>query len=205
MLLISILTLFAGPLLYLWLSRGGEVAQLIERGIVIALVVLVVVLLLPEIIEPLGWWSLALVAAGYFLPGLLETVVRRAAKTMHLASLFIALLGLLLHALLDGAGLAGSALQPGSGLATAIVLHRFGVGLMLWLIMEPAFGRRMAWVMLFGMAGATVLGFEFSGHLLHFAGEQAVTMIEAVIIGTIIHSLVYRGHVHIDEKDTASH
>ena len=44
--------------------------------------------------------------------------------------------------------------------------------------------------------GATVLGFEFSERVLPLAGEQAVSMIQAVIIGTIIHSLIHREHVH---------
>jgi len=115
---------------------------------------------------------------------------------LHLLSLYLALAGLLLHALLDGAGLAGNELGAGAGLATAIILHRFGVGLMLWMIMQPAFGQRIAWLTLFVLAGATVLGFEFSESVLPLAGEQAVSMIQAVIIGTIIHSLIHREHVH---------
>jgi len=196
LLLISLITLFAGPLLYLWMSKGGRMAHALDRLIVVALIVLVVVLLVPEIVQGLGWVGIGLVVVGYLIPGVLETVVRKAAATMHLASLFLALAGLLLHALLDGAGLAGSEMQTGMGLAAAIVLHRFGVGLMIWLIMQPVFGQRVAWLMLIGMGAATILGFEFSARLLPLAGENAVAIIQAVIIGTIIHSLVHRGHVH---------
>ena len=196
MLLISLITLFAGPLIYQWMSRGGRMAKTIDRLIVVALIVLVVVLLVPEIVAALGWYAPGLLALGYLLPGLLEMVVRRAAETMHLASLFLALLGLLLHAMLDGAGLAGSELQASGGLAAAIVLHRFGVGLMIWLIMQPVFGQRVAWLMLVGMAAATILGFEFSERVLPLAGKFTVSAMQAVIIGTIIHSLVHRGHVH---------
>jgi hypothetical protein len=196
MLLLSLLMLFAGPLFYQWLRQGGWFARTLDRTIVVLLVVIISVFLIPEIIEPLGWMAPALVLAGYALPGLLEGTVKRAAETFHLLSLYLALAGLLLHALLDGAGLAGSALGANPGLATAIILHRFGVGLMLWMIMQPAFGRRIAWLSLFALAGATVLGFEFSERVLPLAGEQAVTMIQAVIIGTIIHSLLHRGHVH---------
>jgi hypothetical protein len=49
---------------------------------------------------------------------------------------------------------------------------------------------------LFGMAAATILGFEFSERLLPLAGDTFITALQAVIIGTIIHSLVHRGHVH---------
>jgi len=196
LLLLSLLMLFAGPLFYQWIRQGGWFARTLDRTIVVLLVVIISVFLIPEIIEPLGWMALALVLAGYALPGMLESTVKRAAETFHMLSLYLALAGLLMHSLVDGAGLAGSELGDSTGLATAIILHRFGVGLMLWMIMQPAFGKRIAWLTLFAMAGATVLGFEFSERVLPLAGEQAVSMIQAIIIGTIIHSLIHREHVH---------
>ena len=196
MLLLSLITLFAGPLLFVWFSGSHAVARKVDRAIVAVLVVMVVVLLVPEIIEPLGPWTVGLLLLGYLLPGLLEKLVARAAETMHLFSLYIALAGLLLHAMLDGAGLAGSELRASVGLAAAIILHRFGVGLMLWMIIQPVYGNRTAWMTLFGMAAATVLGFEFSERLLPLAGDVFISAMQAVILGTIIHSLVHRGHVH---------
>jgi hypothetical protein len=193
-LLLCLLTTFAGPALFLWLSRGGKLAKTLDQLIVVVLIVLVVVLLVPETVAALGWYSVLLVLAGYLLPGILEFLIRRAAETLHLASLGFALLGLLLHAMMDGAGLVGSDLGAGEGLGWAIILHRFGVALMLWLIVQPVFGVRIAWATLAGMAAATVLGFEFSERLLPFAGEQAVVILQALIIGTIIHSLVHRSH-----------
>ena len=188
--------LFVGPLLFSWISSSHAIARTLDRFIVAILVVLVVVLLIPEIIEPLGAWALALLLMGYLLPGLLERLVKQASETMHLYSLYLALAGLLLHALLDGAGLAGSHLHDSHSLAAAIVLHRFGVGLMLWMIIQPVFGDQRAWLTLFGMAAATVLGYEFSEWLLPLAGDVFITGMQAVIIGTIIHGLVHRGHVH---------
>ncbi len=196
MLLLSLITLFAGPLLYQWMSGAHRIAATLERLIVAVLVVLVVVLLVPDIIEPLGPAAFALLLIGYLLPGLLEKLVKRAAEGLHKASLFVALFGLMLHALLDGAGLAGSELQATSGLATAIILHRFGVGLMLWLIMEPAFGKRSAWLTLIMLAAVTIIGFEFSERFLPLAGDTLIAGVQGIIIGTIIHSLVHRGHLH---------
>jgi hypothetical protein len=197
LLLLALVTLFAGPLLYQWLSRAHPLAQTLERAIVVAVVVLVVVMLLPEIVKPLGFSAVALVAAGYLLPGLLESLIKRAAETLHLLSRYVALGGLLLHALLDGAGLsAGNLTGAGAGLAVAIVLHRFGMGLTLWLIIEPVFGARAAWLTLFAMAAATILGFEFSGRLLPLASDTVIVGVQAVIIGTIVHGLLHRGHVH---------
>lgn len=194
-LLIAIITLFAGPLIYLWMAKGGHVARALDRIIVWVLILLVVVILVPEAFAALGWLAIGLVAVGYILPGLLELAARRAAASMHLASLVLALLGLLLHAILDAAGLAGSELQADWGLGAAIILHRFGEGLMIWLLIQPAFGNRAGWLMLATMATATLLGYHFSEHLLPLAGDFAISMVQAVITGAIIHSLVHRGHV----------
>ncbi|MBT8049092.1 MAG: hypothetical protein HKN57_10925 [Xanthomonadales bacterium] len=195
MLLLSLITLFAGPLLFQWISSTHPLARTLDRVIVVTLVVLVVVLLIPDIVEPLGWSALGFLFVGYLLPGLLERLIRRAAETLHLLSLYVALVGLLLHAVLDGAGLAGSEWRDSGGLAVAIILHRFGMGLMLWLIMQPVFGEKIAWATLFAMAAATIIGFEFSEWLLPYAGDTLIAAIQGVIIGTIIHSLVHREHV----------
>jgi len=195
-LLLSLITLFAGPLLFQWISSAHPLAQTLDRLIVAALVVLVVVLLIPDIVEPLGWYAVGFLVVGYLLPGLLERAIRRAAETLHLVSLYVALVGLLLHAALDGAGLAGSELRGSGSLAAAIILHRFGMGLMLWLIMQPVFGERIAWATLFAMAAATLIGFEFSEWMLPFAGATLIAALQGVIIGTIIHSVVHREHVH---------
>jgi len=195
LLLIAIFTLFAGPLIYLWMAKGGHVARTLDRIIVCVLILLVVVFLVPEAVKALGWLAIGLVAVGYVLPGLLEIAVRRAAASMHLASLVLALLGLLLHAILDAAGLAGSELQADWGLAAAIILHRFGEGLMIWLLIQPAFGDRAGWFMLATMATATLLGYQYSEQLLPLAGDFAISSVQAIITGAIIHSLVHRGHV----------
>jgi len=198
LLLLSIIMLFAGPLLFQWVSSSHPLAKTLDRVIVAILVVLVVVLLIPDIIEPLGLLAPGFLILGYLLPGLLERAIKRAAETLHLLSLYIALIGLLLHAVLDGAGLAGSEMRDNSSLAVAIILHRFGMGLVLWMIMHPAFGKRIAWATLFAMAAATIIGFEFSERLLPYADDTVIAAVQGVIVGTIIHSLVHREHVHRD-------
>lgn len=196
LLLLSLITLFAGPLLYQWMRNAHLLASRLEWLIVIVLIALVILLLVPDILEPLGPAAFGLILIGYLLPGLLEKLIKKAAEGLHVASLVLALIGLMLHALLDGAGLAGSELQSSSGLAAAIILHRFGVGLMLWLIMEPAFGSRIAWMTLISIAAVTIIGFEFSERFLPYAGVSLIAGIQGLIIGTIIHSLIHRGHVH---------
>jgi len=194
-LFLSLITLFAGPLLYHWMRQGGLIARTFERMIVGALVLVVAFLLVPETLASLGWLALVLIATGYLLPGLLESGLKSSAHTFHLISMLLALSGLALHAMLDGAGLAGSKLQATENLALAIVLHRLGVGLVLWLIVQPAFGRRTALWVLILVALATVLGYSLSEIILPLAGQDSVLVVQALIIGAIVHSLVHRGHI----------
>ena len=196
MLLLSLITLFAGPVIYLWLQNHRLLAETVDRLLVGLLLLIIAVLLIPEMFAVLSWVAPGLIFLGYLLPGLLERLIRKAAQKLHLASLVIAALGLILHAMLDGAGLAGSKIQDSTGLALVIVLHRFGVGMILWMVMRPAFGQRIAWLTLGGVAAATIVGFEFSEVLLPMAGDKGIAAIQAVVIGTIVHSLVHRGHVH---------
>lgn len=195
MLVLSLIALFAGPLLYQWMRHGGLIARAFDHVLVMALVLVVIVLLLPEALEGLGWIAAGLIAAGYLVPGLLETSVRKSAHTFHMISVTFGLLGIALHAMLDGAGLASSQLAESNSLAVAIILHRLGVGLALWLIVQPAFGRRMAVLVLVLIDAATVLGYSLSEVMLPLAGKDSVLIIQALIIGTIIHSLVHREHI----------
>ncbi len=196
MLLLSILALFAGPLLYQWLRKGGLVARTVETAVVAVLVLVVVFLLVPDTYGELGLLSLALILAGYLIPGLLEIAVRRAAHAFHIMSLLLALVGLIAHAMLDGAGLATGGGQAGATLGMAIVLHRFGMGLVLWFMVQPVFGKRWAVAVLLLVAVATVAGYWLSEPLLSLDDGGIVHFIEPLIIGTIIHSLVHRGHAH---------
>lgn len=191
MLLLSLVALLVGPLLYHHLHRGGRIAAALERAILVFLLVLVAFVLLPDLWHETGAWSLLFLAGGYLLPGALETLVQRAAQTLHVISLLLALLGLVLHAMLDGAGIAA---DP-DGLALAIVLHRLGMGLVVWLLVQPAFGRRAAWGVLGIVALATLAGWWLSAPLSAMTGGLVLPVIEGLIVGMIIHSLVHRGHL----------
>jgi len=158
LLLLSIASLFIGPMLYLWLRKGGFVATAFDSVIVAILIVLMAFLLIPESWAELGYWSVALIFARYLLPGLLENLIKKAAHTLHLISLVLALAGLALHAMLDGAALMIGHGGNGSNLELAIVLHRFGVGLMLWMMVQPVFGKRVAFAVLGFVGAATVAG-----------------------------------------------
>ena len=194
MLFLSIISLFIGPLLYQWLNRSGFVAKAFDSLIIAVLVLLMAFLLIPESWRALGYWSVALILAGYLVPGLLEQLIKKAAHTFHVVSLLLALAGLALHALLDGAALTMGNDGMTSSLSVAIVVHRFGVGMMLWLMVQPVFGKRAAFGVLGFVTLATIGGYLLSESVLGLEEGFAMSIIQALIIGMIVHSLVHRGH-----------
>ena len=193
-LLLSIVAIFIGPMLYLWLRKGGFIANAFDSLIVAVLILLMAFLLIPESWRDLGYWSVGLMFGGYLLPGLLEGLIKKAAHTLHLISLMLALTGLALHAILDGAVLTLGQTDPGNSLSLVIVLHRFGVGLMLWMMVQPVFGKRVAFAVLGFVSIATIAGYLLSERILGIQGDHAIAVIQALIIGMIVHSLVHRSH-----------
>jgi len=193
-LLLSIISLFVGPILYQWMRRGGFIAKAFDKLIIAVLILLMALFLIPESWEELGYWSVGLILVGYLAPGLLEQLIKRAAHTLHLVSMLLALTGLALHAILDGAALNAGDGVMASNLSLAIVIHRFGVGMMIWMMVQPLFGKKAAFALLGFVSLATVAGFMLSGNLIGLEGGYAISVIQALIIGMIVHSLVHRSH-----------
>jgi len=193
-LLLSIVLLFIGPILYQWMRRGGFVAKAFDSLIITVLILLMAFFLIPESWAELGYWSLALILAGYLAPGLLEQLIKKAAHTLHLLSLLLALAGLALHAMLDGAALNAGNEEMSNNLSLAIVIHRFGVGMMIWMMVQPLFGRKVAFGLLVFVSLATIGGYLLSEKLLGLEGDYSMSVIQALIIGMIVHSLVHRSH-----------
>jgi hypothetical protein len=181
-------------MLYQWLRHGGFVARAFDSLIVAGLIVLMAFLLIPETWEELGYWSVVLILSGYLVPGMLEILIKKAAHTFHILSLLLALSGLAVHAILDGAALTVNHNGATSSLSLAIVMHRFGVGMMLWMMVQPVFGKAAAFAVLGFVSLATIAGYLLSESVLGLEGDFVMSAIQALIIGTIVHSLIHRSH-----------
>jgi hypothetical protein len=68
-------------------------------------------------------------------------------------------------------------------------------------MVQPAFGKRVALLVLMMVSLTTVLGFALSEKLLPLAGRDGVLVVQTLIIGTIVHSLVHRGHLEAGHGD----
>ena len=176
------------------MRRGGFAAKAFDSLIIAVLMLLMAFFLIPESWVELGYTAILLILAGYLAPGLLEHLIKKAAHTLHMVSLVLALAGLAAHSMLDGAALNTGGDAIATNLSLAIVIHRFGVGMMIWMMVQPLFGRRVAFGVLGFASLATVGGYLLSEKLLGLEGTQAMSVIQALIIGMIVHSLIHRSH-----------
>jgi hypothetical protein len=195
LLLLSVVALVAGPILYYQLRRGDLIARAVDHTLALVLAVLVLVVLMPETFTQTGWIALPMMLFGYLAPILVEKGIHNAARFAHVATLAVAAVGLGLHSILDGAGLAGAEFQVNTLLPVAIIMHRLTVGMVLWFILEPAFGKRITFGVLGFVALGTVIGYQLVSQSGQFAASVTTYYIQAVILGTVIHGLIHRNHL----------
>ena len=197
-LLLSLFTLLAGPLLFR-LSRGSKMALASLDGLVrVAVGGLLLLHVLPQAWAEAGLLAFPALLFGIFLPGLLDRSLHDHQGQARRAETALALLGLGLHAFLDGAALTSS-----SVLASAIILHRLPVGLAVWWLVQPAFGNRPALYSLLGMATLTTIGAWTGQSLLASAPPEALGFFQALMAGALLHVVI--GHPRqLDQEVTAS-
>ncbi|MCB9646594.1 MAG: permease [Deltaproteobacteria bacterium] len=186
---LALAALAVAPLLYR-LGRAHRTLLALLDGFVLAGVSgLVLIHVLPHTLEEAGPAALVAAVGGLLIPYAAERLGHEAQRFTTPA----ALVGLGLHALMDGGGLAGGGHggehQP---LATAIVLHRLPVGMLIWWLVAPRFGWRIAALILLGVGGATTVGF-FSADALEHLGAPAFALFEAAVAGMLTHVLVEHG------------
>jgi len=200
----SLVALLLGPLLFQALSKSRQAISFLEGFIFVSITGLVLGAVTLDIDGAAGVWVILALLVGFLGPSLLERLLSRSAKNVHLLTLFLSVFGLVLHAALDGVALLLTELKPDNPLPYAVVLHRLPVALTLWWLIVPSFGRKVGWGTIILMCLATLLGF-FSGEDLMY-GERiqgVIPIIEALVAGALLHVVVFR--FHIEAHDTEDH
>lgn len=199
-LILSIVTLFLGPLLHTIFKRQRDVPRLIDGFTLFIIIELVLVHLIPHAIQDIGWPAIVIATIGVLLPTYMERHMRRKiASQAHIFALISAMLALTLHTFTDGIALIHPRLSEATGLIHArtflpfaITLHRFPEGLTVWWLLRPAYGRNRATVMLMIMAAATLAG-AFVGQYAFGAMEHMYFgFLEAFVAGSLLHVVFHR-------------
>ena len=197
---LALAALAAAPLLYR-VGRAHPVTLAMLDGFVLAGVSgLVLVHVLPHTLEEAGPAALLAALAGLMVPYAAERLGHRT----RAFTTPIALFGLGVHAMMDGGGLAGAGHGDGHApLATAIVLHRLPVGMLIWWLARPRVGAWGAALILAGVGAATSAGFFGAGALAEL-GPTTFALFEAAVAGMLTHVLVEHGPL-TDDADGAPH
>ena len=195
LLLASIAALVTGPLAYRF-ARRGTTLTILDGFVFVAISGLVILSVLPEAIVHGGATAIVFIVAGFVGPTVAEHLFHRAAKGTHVAALVLGLVGLCLHALIDGAALGdGLALQAGGQLPAAVVLHRLPVGLAIWWLLRPHFGTALASLALAAVAGATAVGYAVGPALGAELTVGSVAWFQAFVGGSLLHVVFFRPHL----------
>ena len=196
MFLLSLLALVAGALACLWLDNNPNTHKTVDGLVMGLMLALLGVVLFADILPETGWRGALLVLAGFSAPYLLEHGFHRFAREAHLLTLGVGLVGLMLHAVLDGAGLVPAqqhSSEHASWLAWAIIIHRLPVGMMTWWLLGPQFGWKPAAAALCGMGFFTFVGYTLAGDVLQLDHQQ-LGFLEAVVTGSLLHVILNKRH-----------
>ncbi|WP_019616814.1 permease [Psychromonas ossibalaenae] len=197
LLLLSILALFLGPLTYRLLQRQPGWLDLLDAFIFVTISGLVLFHILPEVLHSGGLMVLVLMALGLLAPSWIEKYFHKAAAQAHQATLFLGILGLVLHASIDGSALL---VEEGDHtawlLALGVLLHRFPVGLTVWWLLRPQYGRLLPMGILLSMSGATLAGALFADYSLAQLDGQWLAWFQAFVMGSIMHVVLHRPYLN---------
>ncbi|WP_419949815.1 hypothetical protein [Candidatus Palauibacter sp.] len=179
-----------GAVLYVVLHRRPGTMRVIDTIVFVALPLLIAWQVLPHVWLERQFGPLLAVGAGIGLLYLLERISETLARHTDNATIVLAVLAMVLHALLEGgAVLVGPSSVP---FTSALVLHRVAVGLLVWWLLEPRHGVRGALAGVAAIIVATVIG-ALAGTELLPDEHAALEMYQAFISGSLLHVVLHQG------------
>lgn len=209
-LILSVLALYLGPAIHSVFKPKAGLLNFIDGFTLTVIAGLVLIHIIPDAFEDIGWASIAIVCFGLFFPSLLEKGYHKFAKQAHVYTLLIALIGLCAHAITDGLALI-SPNFPHNELASsqnflpfAIILHNLPVGLAVWWLIKPTYGNKRAVSMLLLMSASTVIGFFAGQALIGSLPHSLFGIFEAFVAGTLLHVFFHR-HEKFETLTTDHH
>lgn len=187
--LLSTLVLVAAPLLYGVLDRYRRTRAALEGFVLVVIAGIVALHIVPGSWQLAGWQSLVALAVGGAFPLLLERIYRRVLERAHLFVLILAAVGIVVHAVLDGIALLpaqGSSGVLDNELALGVILHRLPVGVAVWWVLRPQFGRLPALCVIGLIVLATGASYFFGAGLLD-ADLTSLALFQSFVAGSLLH------------------
>ena len=134
----SIFALGIGPLIYQSFGPMKRTDSFASGFILVVISSTLLFDVLPHAFNSIGYVAFLLAILGFIGPTLLEKLFSKSADKTHLLTISLGILGLILHASIDGAAIqTSSATTHSESLHLAMLLHRLPVGLTIWCLLNP--------------------------------------------------------------------
>lgn len=198
LLLLSILTLLTGPLLLHFAEHHVSMIRFLDSFVVFSVFGLVAFHIMPESIHEAGIWAIIAAAVGLFAPILIGPYLRTGECRIPTSIISLASIGLIAHAILDGAAISTASLnveQSGFLLGIAVVLHRLPEGVGIWRVTRSQYSAMIGVLVLGALIVAVIVGYFFGGQLLNRSSETALTIFQSLMAGTLLHVIFHRHHL----------
>ena len=185
-----------GPALHQLARATGTMLAALDGFVYVTIGGMVLFHILPETYHLAGWPVFIALALGLMGPGWVEHRLENLARQAHAVALLLALVGIGLHGFTDGLAL-GQGGHEHAGehmLPWAVVLHRLPVGLMVWFLIRPVYGLRLALATLLLIGVATVLGFFMGEFAVGSLTNDSRGLFQALVAGTLLHVVVHRSY-----------
>ena len=169
--------------------------QGLDAFVLVSILGLVGLLLLPDALRSGGGWSVLALFLGFWLPSWFERRFHERSRQAQQVTLFLGVLGLALHSLVDGVALVAPSvdhLDHGHHLAYAVLIHRLPVGVTVWWMFRKE--RLLAVGALMLVAAGTLVGFAQGDALLSRFSPQALSWFQAGLAGSLLHVVVHRSY-----------
>jgi hypothetical protein len=198
-LLFSIVALLLGPCIFALGRQQPTARQVLDGFIFITVAGIVCVDIIPASLAAGGLLAIFFLAFGLVFPVLAERSFSRSAEKAHVFVVALALVGLVLHATIDGIALlpqiaeqsaSGKSLL-GSQLALGVILHRLPVGMAIWWSVRASFGTRTAVATFILIIAATAAAYNFGGPIVEIAETRSLAYFQAFVAGSLVHIVAF--------------
>jgi len=209
-LIASILALGIGPLVYQTFGPMKRADKIVSGFILLVIAGSLFLEVLPNSFQQVGVAAIILALLGFVGPTLIEKQFSNAASKTHTFTILLGIVGLFIHASIDGSVLQSMNLDyNNNSFALAVIIHRLPVGLTIWWLLKPLLGERYALLTLVGIALATVIGFVLSMQFSEYQTSNTFALIQAFVSGSLLHVVFHKPHedgcMHTSQSHANSH
>lgn len=186
----ALLAPLAGALIYVTMHHRARTVRLLDTTVIVALPLLVAVQVLPHAWAERSLVPVVMVALGAGLVALVERLSHTLARYTDDATILFAVLGISVHALLEGSALTAGA-SP--AFVLAVVVHRVTLGLLIWWLVAPRHGARAAGAGVAAILASTLAGYVVGTGVVADLPFVDSHLLEAFVAGTLLHVVLHQG------------